>query len=141
MAHSHRIRVRGFHCDFYGHVNNARYLEFLEEARWAYLEAGLDLQAWKDRGLGFIVAAVSINYRRPAGLNIDLEVRSHLASIGGKSGVIRQEVVDVASGKTVADADVTFVIADLESGRAVAMSEEIVAMLKLSEEPGAGTPS
>ncbi len=30
------IRIRGYHLDGYGHVNNARYLEFLEEARWAY---------------------------------------------------------------------------------------------------------
>lgn len=27
------IRVRNYHLDGYGHVNNARYLEFLEEAR------------------------------------------------------------------------------------------------------------
>ena len=29
-----KIKVRGFHLDVYQHVNNARYLEFLEEARW-----------------------------------------------------------------------------------------------------------
>ena len=28
-----KIKVRGFHLDVYQHVNNARYLEFLEEAR------------------------------------------------------------------------------------------------------------
>ena len=31
------VRVRNYHLDGYGHVNNARYLEFLEEARWAFL--------------------------------------------------------------------------------------------------------
>ncbi|XLM23374.1 thioesterase, partial [Chromobacterium piscinae] len=34
MAHHTRIKVRGYHLDLFGHVNNARYLEFLEEARW-----------------------------------------------------------------------------------------------------------
>lgn len=29
-----QIKVRGYHLDVYQHVNNARYLEFLEEARW-----------------------------------------------------------------------------------------------------------
>jgi thioesterase-3 len=33
-----KIKVRGFHLDVYQHVNNARYLEFLEEARWDGLE-------------------------------------------------------------------------------------------------------
>lgn len=28
-----QIKVRGYHLDVYQHVNNARYLEFLEEAR------------------------------------------------------------------------------------------------------------
>lgn len=27
-----QIHVRGYHLDGYGHVNNARYLEFLEES-------------------------------------------------------------------------------------------------------------
>lgn len=31
------LRVRGYHLDGYGHVNNARYLEFMEEGRWAFL--------------------------------------------------------------------------------------------------------
>ncbi|WP_193386247.1 acyl-CoA thioesterase, partial [Yersinia pestis] len=35
--HTH-IKVRGFHIDVFQHVNNARYLEFLEEARWEWLD-------------------------------------------------------------------------------------------------------
>ena len=110
MSHSTKIKIRGYHLDFYGHVNNARYLEFLEEARWAYLEDGVDLGFWMERGLGFVVASVTINYRRPAGLGTVIEVRSHVSRLGGKSGVIHQDVVDAATGEPVADADVTFVI-------------------------------
>ncbi|EAB4380520.1 hypothetical protein EBH53_19380 [Salmonella enterica] len=33
-----QIKVRGYHLDVYQHVNNARYLEFLEEARWDGLD-------------------------------------------------------------------------------------------------------
>ena len=29
------LTVRGYHLDGYGHVNNARYLEFYEEGRWS----------------------------------------------------------------------------------------------------------
>lgn len=32
------LKVRGYHVDVFGHVNHARYLEFLEEARWAFFE-------------------------------------------------------------------------------------------------------
>ena len=44
-----RIPVRGYHLDVYGHVNNARYLEFLEEARWAYFGEHADLNWWQQR--------------------------------------------------------------------------------------------
>jgi len=47
-----QIKVRGYHEDRFGHVNNARYLEFLEEARWAHLEErGLDIAFFKARGI------------------------------------------------------------------------------------------
>lgn len=125
MSHSTRIKIRGYHLDFYGHVNNARYLEFLEEARWAYLETDVDLGFWKERGLGFLVAAVTINYRRPAGLGAVIEIRSSVARLGGKSGVIHQDVLDADTGKLVADADVTFVVVDTDTGRSVAIEGEI----------------
>ena len=36
MSEAHRILVHNCHLDGYGHVNNACYLEFLEQARWTY---------------------------------------------------------------------------------------------------------
>ena len=35
---SSQIKVRGFHIDVYQHVNNGRYMEFLEEARWEFMD-------------------------------------------------------------------------------------------------------
>ena len=117
MTHTKRIKVRGYHCDSYGHVNNARYLEFLEEARWQFLEDGLDLAFWRDRGLGFVVASVNINYRRPGLVGAILEIQSQMKHLGGKSGIIHQDVIDSGTGKVVADADVTFVVLNLETGK------------------------
>ena len=140
MSHSIQIKIRGYHLDFYGHVNNARYLEFLEEARWAYLETGVDLGFWKERGLGFVVAAVTINFRRPVGLGAVIEVSSQVTRLGGKSGVIHQDVVNSATGATVADADVTFVIVDTKTGRAVAIEGEIREQLQDRREGEDGVP-
>ena len=58
------IRVRNYHLDGYGHVNNARYLEFLEEARWAFFEEhGLLSEI---DGLMLVVVRTDIRYRRAA---------------------------------------------------------------------------
>ncbi|MBU8869915.1 MAG: acyl-CoA thioesterase [Gemmatimonadales bacterium] len=140
MSHSIQIKIRGYHLDFYGHVNNARYLEFLEEARWAHLEQGVDLGFWKERGLGFVVASLTINYRRPAGLGTVIEVRSHVDHLGGKSGVIHQDVVDSVTGSAIADADVTFVVVDMRTGKAVALEGEIRQQLLEPKEEAGQTP-
>jgi thioesterase-3 len=119
MSDTITIRVRGYHCDFYGHLNHARYLELLEEARWAYLEDRMDLADWKRKDLGIVVASLSINYRRPAPVDTVLEIRSSMGGLEAKTGVINQEMIDRATGKRVADAAVTFAVVDTRTGRAV----------------------
>ncbi len=125
--HRTAIKVRGYHLDLYGHVNNARYLEFLEEARWRMVEGSADLAAWQERGLAFVIVKIAINYRRGAVLDDELTIVSNVQHLGGRSGVIHQEVTR-GEGDTlerVADADVTFVVVDMESGKAVALEGEI----------------
>lgn len=120
-----RIKVRGYHLDVYGHVNNARYLEFLEEARWSFIEGKIDLPAWKRLGFIFTVVKITINYRRAASLGDVLEVRTHMEKLGEKSGVLRQDITLAASGETVADAEVIFVIVDERTGRSAPLEGEI----------------
>ncbi len=140
MIHIHRIKVRGFHLDLYGHVNNARYLEFLEEARWELLEGTIDLDAWHTRGLAFTVVRITINYRRAASLGDVLEVRSALAKLESRSGTFRQEIVFAESGETAADADVTFVVVDTKTARATPIKGDIRDALASLGNP-AGNPT
>ena len=117
--HRTDITVRGFHLDLYGHVNNARYLEFLEEARWSMLDDRIDLVDWQKRGLSLTVVKISISYRRAASLGDKLEVRSALATVGRRSVVVKQQVFLKGTDTLVADAEVTFVVVDVKSERAL----------------------
>ncbi|EMS81031.1 acyl-CoA thioesterase [Desulfotignum phosphitoxidans] len=107
-----QIKVRGYHTDLYQHVNNARYLEFLEEARWQLLEDHMDLESFMRGGYLFFVVNINISYRSPARVGDTVTVRSGLKKIGNKSAVIRQQIINKATGTMCVDADVTFVIAD-----------------------------
>jgi thioesterase-3 len=115
------IKVRGFHLDLYGHVNNARYLEFCEDARWAWADENLDMAAWEERGLAFLIVRIAVNYRRPATLGDLLTVSCHLAHLGGRSGLIKQLIHNRSAEQLVADAEVTFVIVDTATERTVAL--------------------
>ena len=55
------IQIRGYHLDVYGHVNNARYLEFLEEGRWTMFDGKIDLDEWRKNGRSFYVVNININ--------------------------------------------------------------------------------
>ncbi len=125
MPHRTRIKIRGYHCDAYGHVNNARYLELLEEARWQYLEDGLGLNYWSDRGLGFVVAELRLVYKRPLSPQTVVEIVSETTQLDGRKGVIHQVIHDTTRDKVAAVADIIFAVIDLKTGRAVEMTGEV----------------
>ena len=129
MEYLTEIKVRGYHADFYGHVNNARYLEFFEEDRWAHLESSLDLQEWASRGLIFLVVNINVNYRKAVGVGETILVSTEIDKIGNKSAVLLQKIVLKETGEVAADALVTFVISD-NSGRAVVLEGEVLKQIE-----------
>ena len=130
MEYLTEIKVRGYHADFYGHVNNARYLEFFEEDRWAHLETSLDLQEWASRGLIFLVVNINVNYRKAVGVGETVLVSTEIEKIGNKSAVLLQKIVFKATGEVAADALITFVISD-SSGRAVVLEGEVLRQIQM----------
>lgn len=120
------LRVRGYHLDGYGHVNNARYLEFLEEGRWGYFDDRPDLARHFASGDPALVAVnLNINYRQAAVAGDDLEVLTRIAELSSRSARMYQEIRRIGDGKQIADADLTFVLLDVRAKQAMAIEGEI----------------
>lgn len=130
MAHTIELKVRGYHLDLFGHVNNARYLEFLEEGRWAAFEEAVDLQQLAAKGYAFTVVNINISYRRPALMNHVLSIETAVAQLNRRSGVIHQAVKLKGTDTLIADADVTFVIVDAKTQKAAPLEGDLLDMLK-----------
>jgi len=130
MAHTIELKVRGYHLDLFGHVNNARYLEFLEEGRWAAFEEAVDLQQLAAKGYAFTVVNINISYRRPALMNHVLSIETAVAQLNRRSGVIHQVVKLKGTDTLIADADVTFVIVDAKTQKAAPLEGDLMDMLK-----------
>lgn len=119
------LRVRGYHLDGYGHVNNARYLEFLEEGRWGYFDDRPELARHFASGNPALVAVnLNINYRQAAVAGDDLEVLTRIAELGSRSARMYQEIRRLGDGKQVADADLTFVLLDVRAQQSMAIAGE-----------------
>lgn len=121
----HRIKVFGFHCDLYGHVNNARYLEFLEAARWELLGRSLDIEDWHRRGRLFVVVNIDIAYKATASLGDELEVTAVGGEVGRTTAQVLQRVTRARDRRLVAEATITYVILDRDRQRPLPLAGEI----------------
>jgi YbgC/YbaW family acyl-CoA thioester hydrolase len=74
--YEYQLAVRGYELDSYGHVNNAVYLNFFEQARWEIFRQ-LDLMNYfKQNNLLLVVTEMQIRYSREAKLFDELVVRT-----------------------------------------------------------------
>jgi len=66
MQYENRFTVRGYEIDSFGHVNNAVYLNYFEQARWEILRSADLFGYFSQNGLILVVAEASIRYSREA---------------------------------------------------------------------------
>lgn len=118
------ISVRGYHLDVYQHVNNARYLELLEEARWRHYD-DYSTDFFTEKGWGFIIVNINIDYKSSAVLGDVLSIDTSVKRIGGKSVTFHQCITVKGSGKVAVEADVTFVMIDIKSGGVLPVEGEL----------------
>ncbi len=63
--HSYQVTIHEAHLDTFGHVNNAKYLELYEQARWDLItNNGYGLDEIKKLKIGPVVLEVNLNFKR-----------------------------------------------------------------------------
>lgn len=90
MIHETKITIRTFHTDAFGHVNNSRYLEIFEEARWRYAEDIGLIQLLREKNLGFIIMDLRLRFRKPVSEGDELTIKTWLDTLGTASGEVKQ---------------------------------------------------
>jgi acyl-CoA thioester hydrolase len=125
--HEDRIRIRWRDMDAYGHVNNAVYLNYLEEVRDAFVQKVLGpvTDTWD-----FVLARVAIDFRNELTQD-DGEVvaRCRLESVGRASLRTREEIAKL-DGTISAEAESVVVARDRASGRSRPLTDDERAALE-----------
>jgi acyl-CoA thioester hydrolase len=112
--HEKTILISEAHLDSFGHLNHARYLELLEQARWDLItERGFGIDVIRRTKTGPIILEVTIKYLRELGPRESVVIRSELLSYEGKVGSFRQQMVK-ADGAPACEATFTFGLFDME---------------------------
>lgn len=114
-------RIRFQDCDPFGHLNNARYVDYAFDAREDQLRRyyGFDIPKWtKTMGKGWVVSKMKVNYVKPILWNEEIKISTRLVDLkegslwvealffGGDNG---QKLQSVLWGE--------FVYVDVKSGR------------------------
>jgi acyl-CoA thioester hydrolase len=104
FKHSMRVEVRFVDVDAFGHVNNAHYLTYFEQARVKYFD---DIVGWKYdwSKQGIILARVEINYVMPVLFRDEVMIMTRCSRIGNKSFDMEYRLVKMENGKEVLLAD------------------------------------
>ncbi len=116
--------VRWNDLDAFNHVNNARYLTYLEEARlrWMMGLPGLGL----DDDVAPVVAAAHVNYRRPIEWPGDVDIELFVERMGTTSVSIGHRIVAARDpGVLYCDGHVVLVWIDRNTGRAAPLPDGV----------------
>jgi thioesterase III len=112
------IKVRGFHLDQFGHVNNVRYPEILEEARYDFFDQFPGFfERIQKTGHYLPITEIHLFYKKAAFLDDILDIRTRISDLGETSGTIHQTITLKGANRIVLEADVTFVAVDLKTGK------------------------
>lgn len=93
MRYETAVRVRWSDLDAYGHVNNARVLTLLEEARVDWLFTEGTRRGAERLTAGMVVASFEIKYLRPIGFGPEVRVSMGVTELKAVSTVIDYRVV------------------------------------------------
>lgn len=84
MIKEHKVEIRFADIDAMGHVNNAVYLSYFEQARMA-LFADIVGRAWDWEVQGFLLARNEIDYLHPVFLTDEVWIKVYSDHIGNSS--------------------------------------------------------
>ncbi|MBW4605205.1 MAG: acyl-CoA thioesterase [Calothrix sp. FI2-JRJ7] len=87
------LRVRHYEMDALGHVNNAVYQNYLEQAAIEHSESlGFNFELYQELGGVFVMRRVEIDYLRSAVASDTLEITTWLEEIRGTRARRRYEI-------------------------------------------------
>lgn len=120
----HPVEVRYGDLDPQGHVNNARYLTYMEQARIAYF---LALGLWDGRSfldIGFILADTQITFKSPVYFNQDVQVGVRVSHMKQKSLTMEYRIEDGHDHKILAIGSSVLVVFDYRNHKTLPIPDD-----------------
>ena len=103
--------VRGYELDSYGHVNNAVYLQYFEQARWEFMKDQGMLENITGQEFFLVVVDTHIRYMRESNLFDELVIETS-CKIEKPYVVFRQRILNAICGLPITRATIKTIFTD-----------------------------
>jgi thioesterase III len=140
-AHEYDLLIREQHLDTFGHVNNAKYLEILEEARWELITAnGYGLAEVVRRRLGPTIVEINLRFQRELRNRQRIKIKTWIDSYPGKVGRLVQQIWD-QDGNLCCEGVFVIGLFDVAARKLVLPTPEWIKAMGLTEAELAAQPT
>ena len=121
-----RTIVMPAQCDSYGHMNVRHYAGMFDDAAWHVLaKAGISLSEVRRRGLGTVMATLTIEFHREITAGQLALIRGAIAKVGTKSFSYELRLYEADSMTHCATETAVEVCFDTQARKGVALPEDI----------------
>jgi acyl-CoA thioester hydrolase len=128
VMHTSQFVVREYECDSYGHLNNANYIRFMQEAAFeASAAVGYPKTRYEALGRLWLARETEIEYLRPLYAGDTVEVKTWVADFRQVRSLRRYEFRQNGNSELAARASTDWVYLDRASGQVVSVPSEIIA--------------
>ena len=125
------LMVREAHLDTFGHMNNATYLQILEEARWEFITSkGFGLRAIQKSGMGPIVLEFNLKFMKELKLRQTITIESQTISYDGTIAKLRPDILN-ENNEVCFQGLMTFGLFDTRERKLIAPTPEWMAAVGL----------
>src|SRR3990170_946068 len=128
MPYATEIPVRFRDIDGMGHVNNAVYFTFMEQARSEWYRQTFGVRAVGE--IDFILARAECDFKAPIGYGETVVVTAWVTKVGDASFRFRYELRSKATGTLFATGESVQVMFDYKAGKTKSIPQDLRALLE-----------
>ncbi len=122
------LNVRPDDIDMFNHVHNSKYLDYVLAARYEQMEKfyGMSWETFEQQGFGWVVAKVTISFKRPLKMGDQMLVRTGILEMNEKGSNVQFEIINKKTGKVCTDGIFEYVMIDLKTQRSCKVTEDMI---------------
>jgi acyl-CoA thioester hydrolase len=138
QIHRYPLLVQEHHLDSFGHMNNATYLQILEQARWDMItQRGYGYKEIQATGLGPTILEIHMKFLKELHLRDEVTIETQALSYNKKIGYVRQQINHASRGLCF-EATLTFGLFDIHKRKLVTATSQWLKALGIDPKDYAG---